>query len=53
MFTIIGILCIIAGVMFIVEDRAQKKEKKQQQRFNSGSYGLFKEHGWLDKKDRK
>ena len=52
MFTIIGICLIVAGIMFITEGHAQKKEKKQQERFNSGCYGLFKEHGWLRDKEK-
>lgn len=51
MFTAIGILLIVVGAMFIMEGKAQKKEKKQQERFNNGCYGLFKQHHWLKDDD--
>lgn len=48
---LIGILLIVAGVLFVLEDRKQKKEAERQKRFRNATYGLFKQHHWLDDDD--
>lgn len=47
----IGALFIIVGIMCMVEGHRQKKENERQKRFRNATYGLFKQHHWLDDDD--